>query len=157
MTDPELIDEVRTFLHTWRTASLATVDEQGHAHAANVQFAVDERLHLLFVSSDKSAHSQHVARDPAAAMTIYAHTDEASGPAAIHGLQLHGRCEIITGADAMKHAWEMYIRRFTFIADNHVLAQRVKQEPLYRFIPTWLRWIDNRRGFGFKQEMWIEA
>ena len=157
MTDSELYDAVRAFLHTWRTASLATVDEQGHAHAANVQFAVDERLHLIFVSSDSAAHSRHLARDPQAAMTVYAHTDEDAGAAAIHGVQLHGRCARIDGADARQHAWNVYSRRFTFIADNHVLAQRVKQEQFYRFIPTWLRWIDNRRGFGFKKEMRLEA
>ena len=152
MDDKELFDEVRTFLSQWRTGSLATVDEAGQPHAANVQFVADGDLSLYFVSSISSAHSRHIAQDPYAAMTIYAHINDDEGPAAIHGLQLHGQCFAITDEADRIAAKKRYLDRFAFIAQNEALAARVKAEQFYVFRPTWLRWIDNRRGFGFKQE-----
>jgi len=149
MSDAELISEVVAFLRRRPTASLATVDEAGHPHAANVQFALAAELRLIFVSSLRSAHSMHIAADPWVALTIYAEVD---GPRQIHGVQLHGRCEAV--AEPLKGiAWDVYVNRFPFITTNPALEARARAEQLYEVRPTWLRWIDNRRGFGFKREM----
>jgi uncharacterized protein YhbP (UPF0306 family) len=153
MTDHELIQEAGAFLRQWRTASIATVDAGGEPHAANVQFAVDESNEpprLVFVSSLGSAHSEHIALDGHVALTIYAHTDE---PWRIHGLQLHGLCERITEPAAKAQAWNIYVKRFTFITTDPMLEARMRGEEFFIVTPTWLRWIDNRRGFGFKREM----
>jgi uncharacterized protein YhbP (UPF0306 family) len=152
MTDAELFAEMRAFLSAWPTASLATIDAYGDPHAANVMFALDADWHLYFVSSPDSAHSQHIARQPAVAMTIYAHVDE---PSQIHGVQLHGVCEQVTDDHERQHAWQVYARRFPFVAANPAMTQRVKKECFYRVTPAWVRWIDNRRGFGFKVERYL--
>ncbi|MEX2212498.1 MAG: pyridoxamine 5'-phosphate oxidase family protein [Phycisphaeraceae bacterium] len=152
MEDSELFDEVRDLLSRWRTASLATVDALGQPHTANVQFVADERMRLYFVSSPNAAHSQHIALAPRVAMTVYAHIDDAAGPGEIHGLQLHGECFAIVDETERAQAWDRYVKRFTFITQNERLAARVKAEQFYVVHPMWLRWIDNRRGFGFKEE-----
>lgn len=151
MDDDEFIEQIKAFLRSWRTAGLATVNADAEPHAANVQYALgdDESLPLYFVSSLRSAHSQHIALEPRIAMTIYAHTDE---PDQIHGVQLHGLCARIDDAVASHHAWNVYTKRFPFITENPLLEERVRGEQFYRVTPTWLRWIDNRRGFGFKLE-----
>lgn len=167
----DLWREVRAVLATWRTASIATVDDAGLPHAANVQFAVMDDgeavlasragdaaaaandapaaspVSLIFVSSPNAAHSQHIAARKQAALTIYAHVES---PEQIHGLQMHGLCRAVTPTDH-EHALQTYLNRFTFIRDNPALQQRIEAEQLYQFTPTWLRWIDNRQSFGFKR------
>lgn len=154
MTDAELFAEIRAFLSQWPTASVATVDAHGEPHAANVMFALDGDWRLYFVSSPDSAHSQHIARQPAVAATVYAHVESWSE---IQGVQLHGACNMVADETEWQHAWQVYTLRFPFIAANPALVARVKQERFYRVAPTWLRWIDNRRGFGFKEERNLTA
>jgi uncharacterized protein YhbP (UPF0306 family) len=148
--DPDILATISAFLGQWRTASLATVDDDGRPHAANVCY-VHQRdpLVIYFVSSPDSAHSRHIGRDGQAAMTIYAETAD---PMQIHGLQCHGMCARIDNVEARRRAWELYLGRFPFAAAP-ALRQRIDAEAFYQFTPTWLRWIDNRVRFGFKVEI----
>jgi len=154
VTDAQIITEVTAFLGTWRTMSLATVDAQGHAHAANIQFVPDDALNLYFVSGLASAHSQHIVLDPIVAATIYAHTDEHTQ---IHGVQLHGRCAQVSDEAEKAKAWDLYVDRFDFIQGNAMFEKHLRSEPFFKVTPTWLRWIDNRRSFGFKMEITLSA
>ena len=154
MTETEFNQEIRAFLSTWRTMSLATVDAQGHAHAANLQFVADDQLCLYYVSSLSSAHSEHIVIDPRVAATIYAHTDEHTQ---IHGLQLHGRCEQVVDVTQKQRIWELYVNRFDFITGNPMFESFLRSEEFFKVTPTWLRWIDNRRSFGFKMEQTLSA
>jgi uncharacterized protein YhbP (UPF0306 family) len=45
--------------------------------------------------------------------------------------------------------WKYYAIKFPFVAE---LKAIVRQNTLYTFIPTWIRLVDNRRGFGHKEE-----
>ena len=83
-------------------------------------------------------------------MTIYDHNDAA--PEQIRGLQLHGTCQGLPAGEEHDMAMELYMRRFTFIAESPDLRRAVESQQLYRVTPTWLRWIDNSRSFGFKHE-----
>ena len=147
--DPILRQEIEQFLASARTLSLATVDEGGRAHAANVWYAQDAGCRLYFISNPAAAHSQHVARHPDVAATIYFHTDRANQ---IHGLQLHGRCTPLADAAQERRALELFSAKFPQVLLNPAAAERLKTERFYLLDPTWLRWIDNRRGFGFKAE-----
>jgi uncharacterized protein YhbP (UPF0306 family) len=152
MGSPSTIDlerEVALFLATCRTASLATVDEHGRPHAANVQYCQDGGLRLYWVSDPGSAHSRHLDRSPRAAVTVYAHDDRVSE---IHGVQAHGLVEVVEDPAQWNEVFELFTAKFTFAAAMPQLRERIEQQRFYRFTPTWLRWIDNRRGFGFKVE-----
>ncbi|MCE9589256.1 MAG: pyridoxamine 5'-phosphate oxidase family protein [Planctomycetes bacterium] len=149
MTTPDSDAHVAEFLAACTTASLATVDEEGHAHACNVWYAADARQRIFFVSNPATAHGQHIARDPLVAMTIYAHVAE---PSQIHGLQLRGRCEMLVSEADRAEAMGIYAARYPAIAANEVFQRRIEAERFYRVTPAWWRWIDNRRGFGFKVE-----
>jgi len=150
----DFFTEVPIFLDTWRTASLATIDENSRPHAANVQFACRDIEHLYFVSSPDSAHSQHLIIEPRIAMTIHAYVD---APELIHGVQLHGRCTPVTDDKQKQIAWDCYTAAFPFILSNPAIEQRVRDEQFYLVVPTWMRYIDNRRGFGFKVEQFFEV
>lgn len=149
----DLAAELALFLATCRTASLATVDDHGRPHAANIQYAHDPRHCLYFVSSPESDHSRHIARRPDIALTIYAHNDK---PESIHGLQLHGRCQAIEDDPARwNQVWEIYTAKFSFIRSLPQMRKMIEAQRFYCVHPTWMRWIDNRRGFGWKFETTI--
>jgi uncharacterized protein YhbP (UPF0306 family) len=144
--------EVGLFLATCRTASVATVGEAGEPHAANVQYAQDEAMRLIWVSSGDSQHSRDLCAKPRAAVTVYGHDDQASN---IHGVQMRGTVETIGDESQWNAVWEAYTAKFAFVAAMPQLREIVEQQAFYRFSPTWLRWIDNRRGFGWKREKQI--
>lgn len=146
---PAIARQVAVFLRHARTASLATVGEHGRAHAANVQFAHDEALHFYWVSSPRSLHSRNLAARPGVALTIYGHDDR---PMNIHGLQLHGPAVLVSAELDRHRAWNAFVDKFADLAENPRFRELIESQQFYRFTPTWIRWIDNRRGFGFKVE-----
>lgn len=148
MSETRADQQIVAFLAGCTTASLATVGMDNSPFAANVQFVSDDAGCLYWVSSVSSAHSVNLAANPQAAVTIYAHADS---PESIHGLQLRGEAVVLDGENA-EQALALYTEKYPFTADppyrDAVLSQR-----FYRFTPSWLRWIDNRRGFGWKREI----
>ncbi|MEM7624621.1 MAG: pyridoxamine 5'-phosphate oxidase family protein [Planctomycetota bacterium] len=147
--------EIDLFLATCRTASLATVGrlggDAGQPHAANVQYAHDASWCLYWISSPDSAHSQHLAAHPRAAVTVYAHQDV---PELIHGLQMHGTVDLVIehGQAEWHRVWELYTRKYDFVRSVPQLREAAEKQKFYCFRPTWVRWIDNRKGFGWKIE-----
>ncbi len=152
--DTELLHDAAELLAQCRTAGLATTDARGKPHAANIQYAHDDRLNLYFVSSPDAAHSQHILTNPKIALTVY-HPDDAE-PQNIRGLQIHAHAEPVTDTIERHEAMRLYKARYTFIAKNPILLAAVKRQTLYRLTPTWLRLIDNRRGFGWKLEVQLD-
>jgi len=148
MTDLSIDQQIAAFLATCRTASLATVDARGAPCNANVQYASDDAWRLYWVSAESSAHSVNLRAKPQAAATIYAHMDT---PEQIHGLQLRGEAHALDVDDAAQ-AMSRYTAKYPFTAEPPFRDAILKQR-FYRFTPTWLRWIDNRQGFGFKREL----
>ncbi|MEM0915211.1 MAG: pyridoxamine 5'-phosphate oxidase family protein [Planctomycetota bacterium] len=147
MNELDLQQEVSAFLAVCRTATLATAGADGTPHAACVQFAADAKWRLVWVSAEGSEHSRHLAERSACAMTVYAHDDR---PEHIHGLQLRGSATILEG-DQRADALDGYRVKYPFVADEPY-ASAIDRQGVYRFTPTWLRWLDNRRGFRFKVE-----
>ena len=150
-TDLAVDQEIELFLSLCRTATLATVDDEGHPHAANVQVVHGPGWALQWTSAPASAHSQHLGDRPHVAMTLYAHRDD---PASIHGLQLHGRVDPPVGVDHpdWPTLWDRYVGKYGFVASTPKLKKAAERQRFYVFRPTWLRWIDNRRAFGWKSE-----
>jgi uncharacterized protein YhbP (UPF0306 family) len=147
VSDLDLRQEVSAFLAVCRTATLATADRDGRPHAACVQCVADPRWRLAWVSAPGSLHSKHLMDRPDCAVTIYGHDDR---PEHIHGVQMHGTATTIEGDDRAA-ALELYRGKFPFVVDEP-FASAIDKQGVYRFTPTWLRWIDNRRGFGWKIE-----
>lgn len=148
MTELALDQQIAAFLALCKTATLATVDADGNPCAANIQYASDHAFRLTWVSSESSAHSVNLGVQSNAAITIYAHQD---APESIHGLQLRGTAEALSGQQADESA-ALYTAKYPFVAEPPFRDAVLKQR-FYRFTPRWLRWIDNRRGFGWKREI----
>ena len=148
MEDFDFDREIPEFLADCRTASLATVDPDGGPHAANVQYVHDGALKLYFVSSPESAHSRHIGDGGPVAVTIYARNDQ---PDQIRGVQVHGVCRPVHDETAMNRVWELYVEKFAF-AQTYPMRRTIESQQFYELTPHWMRWIDNRRGFGWKVE-----
>ena len=143
--DPAALPGIlRAFLAEVPTLSLATVDEAGRPHAANVNFVADADLNLHFLSRADSAHARHVAARPDAAVTAYAPFRTAEE---IRGVQMHGVCARV-GDAAFEGLWRTYVAKHAIAAQFEAMAR--EQESWFRFTPRWVRWIDNGVRFGFK-------
>lgn len=101
---------------------------------------------LYFFSESASQHAQNLARDGRAAAAIYPECQDWQD---IRGLQLRGGVHPVARGDEWEIAWQAYRAKFSFVAQ---LKPVVDRNELFAFVPTWIRLVDNRRGFGFKQE-----
>jgi hypothetical protein len=132
--------------------ALSTCDQETGPYAAPVYFVAQERIHpspgwrLYFFSEAASRHAQNLAWDGRAAAAIY---PECQGWQDIRGLQLRGRVFSVARDGEWEVAWRAYCAKFSFVAQ---LKPVVARNELYAFDPAWLRLVDNRRGFGYKQE-----
>jgi hypothetical protein len=66
----------------------------------------------------------------------------------LRGAQMKGHTERLQG-EASESALTTYQQRISIAAE---LEATVARSAVYRFIPAWARLIDNRRGFGHREE-----
>jgi uncharacterized protein YhbP (UPF0306 family) len=157
-----LRERLQAFLAAHNTMTLATLGPDGAPQAAAVFFAADDDLNLYFLSSPNSRHSQNLSRQPRVAATVHA---DGQAWQAIQGLQIEGIARQVEGPRSTAHAARVYAGRFAFLkglldggAADGPLALRgpVASSRFYVLQPTWIRFIDNTRGFGHREEygMW---
>jgi uncharacterized protein YhbP (UPF0306 family) len=132
------------------TMTLASADMGCGPHAAAVYFAADEELNLYFFSDPRSQHIQDILQDPRAAVTIQ---PECFDWHEIRGLQMRGSVQTVEPGAAHEQAWQLYWTKFPFVEG---MRAEVARTTLYVFQPQWIRLIDNRQGFGFRQE-WVRG
>jgi uncharacterized protein YhbP (UPF0306 family) len=136
------------------TLTLATVGSTGKPHAAPVYFVavcedlleIGKSLQLYFFSDPASQHAQDLTYRSEAAAAIYPEVDTWQG---IRGLQMHGVVQVVLPGREWELAWAKYQAKFPFTS---AFKQVVALNRLYVFRPDWIRMLDNRRGFGFKEE-----
>lgn len=138
---------IAAFLATHSTLSLATVGEDGNPQAASLFFAADDELRLYWLSAGASRHSQNLFRQAAAAITIH---NETRSWADIAGVQMHGQTAVVPTGEAWQAAWTLYAAKFPFVAG---MQAEVAKSNFYVFTANWMRLIDNRLGFGHKEEI----
>ncbi|MEW6567163.1 MAG: pyridoxamine 5'-phosphate oxidase family protein [Chloroflexota bacterium] len=127
------------------TLTLATINPDGTPRATPLYFAYDLELSLYFLSDPSSQHCLNLKQDGRAAAALY---PASSDWRELRGLQLQGRVTVLEGS-RRQQALDLYRARFPFLAE---LEAAVRASGLYCFTPTWVRLIDNRRGFGHQQE-----
>lgn len=123
----------------------------GDIHAAPVYFAADAKPRLYFFSDEKSLHIQHISKNPQVAAAIY---PECKGWQDIRGLQIHGKACKVESSDEWNSAWMSYKKKFPFVKSLKAIVSR---NLMYVLIPSWVRLIDNSRGFGYKTEWTLNS
>jgi uncharacterized protein YhbP (UPF0306 family) len=153
---PPLPDDMRPvlreFLASQSTLALATAgDEDGRPQVVPLFFVSDDDFNLFWISSPDSRHSANVAAWNDVAAAIYAHTWDWAG---IKGVQIEGDAMPVTDDDERASALALYEAKFPFV--NEKFADLIQQSVIYTLRPRWLRWLDNERRFGYKQEFSIQ-
>ncbi len=138
---------VKEFLAAHSTLTLATVNVHGMPQSAPLFFAAQDDGSLVFVSSAKSAHSLNVAATGRAAATVHHETWNWNE---IAGVQMEGEVRLIAAGLEREKAWEVYTAKFPFVTE---FESEVSRSEFYRFTPKWVRLIDNRVRFGYKEEI----
>jgi uncharacterized protein YhbP (UPF0306 family) len=153
-------DHVRRYLAEHSTLTLATTND-GRPWAAAVFYVSDDRLRLYFASDPKTRHGREGTINPNVAVTVHEH-DQAWH--AIRGIQIEGRLEIVSREDRGT-VEELYFTRFPVVGRlvraattdaERLVGQRFATATLYAVAPGRLRFIDNTRGFGHKEEFLID-
>ena len=151
--DPEALRaEIEAFLAVHHTASLATVDDQGAPHAANVLYALDG-LVLYWMSDTETRHSRHIEARQRVTATV---APDYADFRLIRGVQIFCAARRLGGAESLATARRM-ISRYGFLATlaNGPAALRAAFENagFYCIEPERITLIDNTKGFGHKETL----
>jgi uncharacterized protein YhbP (UPF0306 family) len=126
--------------------TLSTCDDAGWPQATPLFYYVDDDLDLYWFSSMRSAHSKHVVREPRVAVTVFKPTEHWQD---ICGVQMRGDVVDVSGP-TRKKITALYCERFQLGA---VFGLTITRSRLFRFRPSWIRYLDNAKGLGFKFEV----
>jgi uncharacterized protein YhbP (UPF0306 family) len=141
-----------TDLFTLSTMTLCTTNLAGEPHATPVYFAASVSKtpgnppRLYFFSGPDTRHGQDIAARGIASAAIYPETQSWTD---IRGLQLRGLVNQVPNGKEWNSAWDLYQQKFSFIS---AFLKTVEISELYVLVPVWIRLVNNRLGFGFKQE-----
>jgi uncharacterized protein YhbP (UPF0306 family) len=138
------VREALELLEQQSTVALATGDDRGEPHCAPLFYVSDEDYRLYWFSSPRSQHSKNLKRDARAAATVYAPTDEWKE---IRGLQMRGEAYVVRDRVLRRKIAERYVERFRL---GGTFAPAMAATRLYCFEPSWIRYLDNTRGFGYR-------
>ena len=143
----KLQEKITEFLAKRSTMTLATVNAEGQPQAAALFFATEDDGSLVFVSSPKSRHGANITLNGRAAVAIHGETWDWKE---IAGVQMEGEVHRIPPGMGRERAWEVYKAKFPFVIE---FALEVMRSEFYRFVPKWVRLIDNSVRFGYKEEI----
>lgn len=137
------------------TLALATTDAAGAPHVAPVFYLAgrpgNDALRLYWYSSARSRHSRNLRLNPAAAVTVYAPTDQWRE---IRGVQMRGTVAVVCEPARREAIAAAYSVRFQLGETFNALQARSR---LYEFRPSWIRYLDNSIRFGYKIEFRLTA
>jgi hypothetical protein len=144
---------LREFLAGQSTLALGTAGlTDGRPQVTPLFFVSDERLNLYWISDPESRHSANLCDWNDAAVAIYAPTWDWAG---IKGVQIEGDAQAVNDETERQNALALYQAKFPFV--NEKFAALIAQSVVYVLRPRWIRWMDNARHFGYKQEYSIES
>lgn len=152
MTAEPALAEVHRFLDRHRVLTLAYCGPEGPAACA-VWFAARADLELYFLSALSTHHGAALRDGGAVAFAV--HKDEQDWRS-IQGIQGRGWCSPVNTAEHAA-AWQIYTARYPFVIRQALnLQAALSRTTLWLVRPSWIRLVDNTRGFGFKQEWRFE-
>lgn len=140
----ETRERIIAYLQAHNTMTLAT--ESKSIPFACSLFYVNDGLDLYFVSEAKTRHALNLAENFSVGVTI---SEDHRDWRAIQGIQLDGTCEML-GAIETARPLALYAKKFPFVAQLGAAMAKVK---FFKITPRWVRFVDNTRGFGFKEEI----
>lgn len=141
------IQQITSLLKSESTLVLATTSASGESRSTPLFYLADDELSLYWFSSASSGHSTDLKRDANAAATVYRPTTDWKS---ICGVQMRGTVATIIDRSQRKTITYEYCRHFRL---GTLFRATLSRSTLYVFRPSWVRYIDNARRFGFKFEL----
>jgi len=149
----ELRPLLREFLAGQSTLALATAGlRDGRPEVAPLFFVSDDDLNLYWISDPDSRHSRNITDWNDVAVTIFVPTWDWAG---IKGVQIEGDVMALQGEGERRRVLALYRAKFPFVDER--FAGLIEDSVLYMLRPRWLRWLDNARRFGYKQDFTLTA
>ncbi len=151
LKENDLAGRIAIFLDAHHVMSLATCGRSG-PHAANLFYARDGAS-LLWVSDRRSTHSTNIGANSPVSVTI---APDCSNFDDIRGLQMFGDAHRISDAAEQNSARAMLEKRYPVLrrlSDRPMINQAYSSAEAFRFVPTRIIMIDNRRGFAHKDTL----
>jgi uncharacterized protein YhbP (UPF0306 family) len=145
------MEDARRLLRHETTLVLSTTGRDASAESAPLFYVLGEGWDMYWVSSTSSRHSCNIAADDRVAVAVYTSVKDWRE---IRGIQAEGRAADVTGTLAASAVLDRYRERFDLGPDFDALIAR---HHLYVFHPRWLRYVDNRRGLGWRAELEINS
>jgi len=133
----------------------------GQPWASDVYFA-PLGYRLVFYSSPASRHMRSLLDNSACAATVH---PTVSSWTDIHGLQMSGTVRALRNEDEAEQVAAAYLGKFPFARDlmssPGAAPADARQDRLQRvvghvFVPSYIRYLDNRMGFGAKFSMLLQ-
>lgn len=149
MNRVEAIATIAAFLKSQSTLALATLASDGSPRVTPLFYLPEDDLRVYWFSSAASEHSRSLRRNPAAAVTVYRPTERWRE---IRGVQMRGTASAIGDRKLRRVIAESYAERFGL---GKFLEAGMARSRLYVFQPSWIRYIDNSRRFGYRFEVRI--
>jgi uncharacterized protein YhbP (UPF0306 family) len=141
------LDRIRELLRSQTTLVLATTGESSLPRSTPLFFIADDNLRLYWFSSRSSLHSRNCARNPEVSVAVSRNVFRWQQ---IEGVQMQGLVSIVTDPALRKPIARDYSERFQL---GNLFAFAIQRSSLYCFTPSWVRYLDNSRRFGYKFEM----
>ncbi len=140
-------DYIRALVNSQTTLALATTDQNLTPRSTPLFYVADEGLRLYWFSSRRSLHSRNCERNPAASAAIFR---DARGWRQIEGAQFEGAASVVADRNLRKAILRQYVERFEL---GKLFSAALRGSALYCFTPSWVRYTDNSRRFGYKFEL----
>jgi len=148
-----LKQQILDYLRSHHTMTLATC--AGDVPWAATVFYANDEFELYFFSSPESRHGQNLSINPRVAVTIQ---EDYKDWRVIQGIQLEGRAMLVDGILEKAKAMAIYARKYADVIKlftdpaSGVFYRAFLKVKFYRVEPEKLFFIDNRQGFGKRQE-----
>ncbi len=146
----------REFVSRQNTLTLATTNADGSPHACDLFFTHEEST-FYFLSDPKTRHVQNFLRDARVSATIHG---ASQGWQDIRGAQIIGQVSRVEQTIERARGYTLYVGKFPFVASWLTSVKALGQAheklgviELYKINARWMRWIDNTREFGYKEEI----
>lgn len=152
-------DEVREYIIAHDTLTLATT-YKGQVWSTPLFYQVDSNLRLYFISDAGTRHIQNAMNNANVALSII---EQNQAWHSIRGIQLEGKLSRVSDENRDR-VEQLYCEKFTFLKDileavddenSERVKQRFQTSNFYVVTPGFIRFIDNARGFGFKEEYYL--
>jgi uncharacterized protein YhbP (UPF0306 family) len=148
MSELELVER---FLRSQSALALGTTAADGSPRTAALFYLLQEDLRLYWFSSASSEHSRNLKRDAAASVSVFRN---ACDWRRIRGVQMRGTVSVVSGRAQRRPIAELYTERFQLGTLFHL---GISRSTLFCFRPSWIRYIDNSKRFGYKFEVSLPA